>query len=186
MDFLTVLWLPILLSAVFVFIISSIIHIVTPFHKGDFKKLPGENAVLETMRGQEVNPGEYVFPWAASMKDTGTPEMIEKYNRGPVGFMSVMPNGPTPMIKNLTVWFLNSILISIFAAYLADLALAPGAEYSKVFQVAGTAAVLGYAFGEIQHSIWRGRSWLITSKFVVDGILYALVTAGTFGWLWPA
>ncbi len=186
MDFLTVLWLPILLSAVFVFIVSSIIHIATPFHKGDFKKLAGEDAMLETMRGQKVSPGEYVFPFAASLKDAGTPEMIEKYNRGPVGFMSVMPNGPTPMTKNLTVWFLNSILIGIFVAYLADLALAPGAEYAKVFQVAGTAAVLGYAVGEIQHSIWRGRSWLITFKFIVDGVLYALVTAGTFGWLWPA
>jgi len=186
MDFLAVLWLPILLSSVFVFIASSIIHMATPLHKGDFKKLPGEEAVLETLRGQKVAPGEYMFPCAASMKDAGTPEMIEKYNRGPCGFMTVVPDGPAPMTKNLILWFVNSLLISVFVAYVANLALPAGVYYLKVFQITGTVGIVGYAIGEVQNSIWKGRSWGITFKFIVSGIIYGLITAGVFGWLWPA
>ncbi|MCZ6683290.1 MAG: hypothetical protein O7B26_08900 [Planctomycetota bacterium] len=185
MDFLTNLWLPILLSAVFVFIASSILHMVIPFHKSDFKKLPGEDKVLEEMRAQGVQPGEYMFPCAASMKDASTPEMVEKFKKGPVGIVNVMPSGEPEMGKNLAQWFAYSILISFFTAYIAWHMRASLAEYLDVFRMTGTIAVMAYAVSNIPNSIWKGVSWRTTLKFVFDGVIYGLVTAGTFGWLWP-
>ena len=100
---ITELWLALLLSAVFVFIASSIIHMALPIHKGDFKKMPGEDKVLAEIRAQGLSRGTYMFPCPGSMKAMGSPEMIEKFQRGPVGFMTIVPSGgdvhtfePTP------------------------------------------------------------------------------------------
>ncbi len=185
MDFLADLWLPILLSSVFVFIASSILHMVIPIHKGDFKKLPGEAAVLGAMREHGLRPGQYMFPCPDSMKEMCTPEMAEKYALGPVGYANILPNGTPNIGKSLVQWFLYTVLISVFVAYLADLALDHGAEYRQVFRITGTVAVLVYGISEIPASIWKGAAWLSTGKFIFDGIVYGLVTAGTFGWLWP-
>lgn len=175
-----------MLSAVFVFAASSLIHMVFPIHKGDYKKLPGEDSVLEAMRAQGVQPGEYMFPCPSSMKDMGSPEMAQKLNRGPVGFLSVMPNGMFSMGKSLVQWLLFSGLVGILAGYIASIGLSRGAAAPDVFRLVGSAGILGYALTSIPNSIWKGLSWKITAKFVLDGIVYGLVTAGTFAWLWPA
>ena len=185
MEFLTSLWLPILLSAVFVFVVSSILHMVVQIHKGDYVKLPGEDKVLAEMRAQGVKPGDYMFPCAASMKDMGTPEMVDKCTIGPVGFLTVVPSGPWRMGNNLIQWFLYSILIGVFTAYVAYHGLGRGAEYLAVFRIAGSVAVLAYASAYMPNSIWKGSPWGTTLKFAFDGLLYGLVTAGTFAWLWP-
>ena len=116
----------------------------------------------------------------------GTPEMQEKYKQGPVGFMTLLPPGVPTDGQDLVQWFLFSVLISVFVAYLTRLALNPGADYMAVFRVAGTVAVLGYALTDIPNSIWKGASWSSTAKFIFDGIVYGLLTAGTFAWQWPA
>ncbi len=181
------LWLAILVSSAVVFIASSILHMVIPIHKGDFKKLSGEENLLESFREQGVAPGAYMFPCPDSMKDMGSPEMLEKYNKGPVGWMMVLPNGPPAMGKSLIQWFLFSVLIGVFTAYMATLAgLRTGAEYSLVFRITGTVSILGYAVSNITDSIWKGVSWGTTLKFIFDGLVYGLLTAGVFGWLWPA
>jgi hypothetical protein len=186
MDSLMALWLPILLSAVFVFLVSSILHMAIPIHKGDFAKLPDEDKLLAAMRTHGVVPGDYMFPCPASMKEMASPEMVAKYKQGPVGQMTIMPSGPINMGRSLLQWFLYSVLISVFTAYVSMFALPPGSHYTMVFQVTGAAAVLGYAFASIPNSIWKGTRWTTTAKFVFDGVLYGLVTAGTFGWLWPS
>lgn len=183
---LTELWLPILLSAVFVFIASSIIHMAIPVHKGDFKKMPGEDKVLAEMRAQGLQPGSYMFPCAGSMKDMCTPEMIEKCKQGPVGFLTVVPSGAPGMGKNLVQWFLYCVVISAFVAYVATLSLNRGAALMPVFRLACVVALLGYAMHALPDSIWKGQQWSITIKFVCDGIIYGLITGVTFGWLWPA
>lgn len=183
---MTELWLPILLSAVFVFVVSSIFHMVIPIHKGDFKKLPGEEKVLAEMRAQGVQPGSYGFPCCESMKDMGSPEMTAKCKLGPVGSMTVIPNGPCNMGKSLVLWFLYSILIGVIVALAAGPSLHRGAAFANVFHLAGLAAVLGYAMGALPESIWKGQKWSITLKFVFDGVVYGIVTGATFGWLWPA
>ena len=185
MEFLAELWLPIILAAVLVFVASSILHMLLPIHKGDYRKLADEEQVLETMRTTGVTPGLYMFPCPASMKDVYTPEMIEKFKRGPVGFLTVVPSGEQRMGKSLVQWLLYSLLVSIFVAYLTWHAVGPGAEYLSVFRIAGTIAVLAYAVAVVPDSIWKGTPWKVMLKFVFDGVVYGLVTAGTFGWLWP-
>lgn len=180
------LWLPVLLSAVLVFVASSILHMVLPLHRKDYGKLPAEAEVTAHLRAQGIGPGEYMFPHAGSMKEMGSPEMIEKMERGPVGLLTVLPSGPPAIGKNLVQWFLYSLVISVFVGYVASLAFGPGAEYMAVFRQTGTVAVLGYALASVPNSIWKGVRWSVTAKFVLDGVVYALLTAGAFASLWPA
>lgn len=180
------LWLPILLSAVMVFVLSSIIHMVLKYHYTDYSKLPDEEKTLEGFRTANVPPDDYAFPHCASTKEMGSDEYKEKMIRGPVGFVTVMPSGPMAMGKNLLLWFLFSVLVSVLAAYIAGRALAPGAYYLEVFRFAGCTAFIGYSVALLQHSIWYSRSWGSTLKSMFDGLVYALATAGCFGWLWPA
>ena len=184
MEFLSVLWLPIVVSAVFVFIASSILHMVLPIHRGDYQQLPDEDELLAAMRAHGVQRAQYMFPLPASMKDMGSPEMLEKYKRGPVGTMTILPPGPPAIGKSLIQWFLHSLLIGVFVAYLTYHALPRDADYLAVFRIAGAAAVLGYALGYLPESIWKGARWSTTAKFIFDGVVYALLTAGVFGWLW--
>jgi hypothetical protein len=183
MDFVSELWLAILLSAVFVFVVSSILHMLIPMHSSDYKKLDGEEGILEALRAAGVKPGTYVFPGCESMKEMNSPEMKAKYEKGPIGFMTVIPG--FGMGKSLVLWFVMTLVVGVFVAYLANLALVPGADYRTVFRVTGCAAFMAYAFGSVAESIWKGQSWVTTGKFIFDSLLYALVTAGTFGWLWP-
>lgn len=179
------LWMPILLSAVAVFVASSILHMVIPVHAGDHKGLPGEKDVLDAMRKQNLQPGSYMFPHCKSMKDMGNDEMLQKYQSGPVGFMTIMPTGTPAIGKSLLQWFVFSITVSIFAAYVATFTLQAQENYLRVFRLTGTVAFVAYGWGEITASIWKGQSWVVTSKFLFDGLVYALMTGGVFGALWP-
>jgi hypothetical protein len=179
------LWLPILVSAVFVFIASSIIHMLLPYHRSDHKKLPREDEAMEALRRLRLPPGDYVAPYAGSMKEMGTPAFVEKRKKGPVVFMTVMRSGEVGMGGQLAQWFLYSIVVSIFAAYIAGRALEPGAHYLAVFRFAGTTAFVGYALALWQNTIWYKRNAVATVKSTFDGLVYGLLTAGTFGWLWP-
>lgn len=182
---ITALWLPILLSAVIVFVASSILHMALPIHKNDFRKLSDEDKVLDALRAVGVTPGrEYRFPFC-SMKDLKEPATQEKFKRGPVGTLTIMPSGAPSMGKNLAQWFVYSIVVSIFAAYLTGRTRIAGTEYLEVFRVAGCTAFLGYSLALIQNAIWKGETWGVTLKHVLDGLIYGLLTGGTFGWLWP-
>ena len=180
------LWLPILLSAVFVFVVSSIIHMLLPYHRNDFGKIPSEDGVMEALGKFGIPPGDYVIPHAGNPKAMGSPEFIEKVNKGPVAFMTVMKTGHPSMAGSLVLWFLYSIVVAIFAAYITGRTQGPGTDYLTVFRFAGCTAFAGFALALLQNSIWYKRKWSTTFKSMFDGLLYALVTAGTFGWLWPA
>ncbi len=179
------LWLPILLSAVGVFVASSILHMLIPIHKGDHGALPNEEDLMKAMRDNKVQPGSYMFPHCNDMKEMSTDPMMEKYQNGPVGFMTVLPSGTPTIGKNLFQWFIFSITVSIFAAYVASFTLGTEAHYLRVFRLTGTVAFIAYGWGEITQSIWKGQSWIVTGKFLFDGLVYALVTAGVFGSMWP-
>jgi hypothetical protein len=179
------LWLPILLSAVFVFVVSSVVHMFLGYHRRDFKKLPFEDEILGALRGRSIPPGDYLFPCPASHKEMRSPEMMEKYEKGPIGIVTFLPTGPPTMGKQLVHWFLFCLAVGVAVAYLAGRAIGPEASYLAVFRFAGTGAFYAHAFGRVVESIWMGRAWSTTAKNVFDGLLYALVTAGTFGWLWP-
>ena len=186
MVFLSALWLPIVLSAVIVFVASSIIHMVLPYHRGNYGGIPGEADVLEAMRKAGVKPGNYRFPFCSSMKEMGSDEMVEKLEAGPVGFANVLPNGQINMGKSLVQWFVLCLVIGLFVAYVTGRTLGPGEHYLAVFRIAGATAFLGHAGAHAHSAIWKGERWGVTAKFIFDGLVYALLTAGTFGWLWPA
>jgi len=182
---LTALVLPVLGSAALVFIASSIIHMVLPLHRKDLKRLPDEDAVLEALRRLAVPPGDYAAPHAGSPEGMKKPEFVEKMRRGPQVLMTVSPGGSVEMGKSLLLWFLYTVLVSLFAAYLTGRALGPGAHYLAVFRFAGCGAFMGYALALLQNSIWYRRNWGTTLRSMLDGLIYGLLTAGVFGWLWP-
>ncbi len=181
---LSALWLPILLSAVIVFVASSIMHMVLPYHRGDYQKLPDEDKLMGALRAAGLKRGLYIFPFCTH-QEMKSPEMAEKYKQGPVGTMTVFPPGPPAMPKFLGQWFAYCLIIGFFVAYLTGHTVASGAHYLAVFRVAGTAAFLAYGLGNLSNVIWKGQTWSMTIKEVVDGLVYGLLTAGTFGWLWP-
>jgi hypothetical protein len=179
------LWLPILLSAVLVFIVSAFVHMVLKYHNRDYSRLPNEDAVRAAIRGGSPLPAQYVIPYCPEMKQMGTPEMQQKYTEGPVAVLNVLRTGVPTMGKPLALWFIFSLIVSFFVAYVAAHAIPPGARYLHVFRVVGATAFLAYAAGQVPAAIWMGKPWRVAWKEVFDGLLYGLVTAGTFGWLWP-
>lgn len=179
------LWLAILLSAVAVFIVSSIIHMMLKYHQSDFSQVPNEDAVMDSLRPFNIPPGDYYTPYAGSMEAMKDPAYQDKLNQGPKIVMTVMPNGPGNMGKSLGLWFVYSIVVGIFVAWVGARTLPAGAEYGEVFCVAALVAFAGYGLALLQGSIWWGKKWSATLKSVIDALIYALVTAGIFGWLWP-
>jgi len=182
---LSALWLPILLSSVLVFVLSSVIHTVLPWHKSDYPKLPNEDRVMDALRPLSIPPGDYMMPRPSSRQEMRSPQFVEKFKKGPVVMFTVFPGGSMSMGKNLVMWFLYSVVVGCFAAYVAGRALPAGAAYLQVFRFAGVTAFVAYSVALWQMSIWYHRSWVTTIKATVDGLIYALLTAGTFGWLWP-
>lgn len=185
MTSLSILWLPIILSAVGVFIASSVIHMVFRYHQNDYRRVSSEDQLIEDLRRANLSPGEYAVPHARNPKDMADPAYVEKVTRGPVALLTVVPSGRLSMTKPLVLWFLLSLIVSLTAGYVAERALGPGADYLEVFRFVGTTAFSAYVFGLWQQSIWFGRPWSTTIKASFDGAVYALLTAGVFGWLWP-
>lgn len=179
------LWLPILVSAVLVFVASSVIHMLLGYHGSDYAEVPDEERVAAALRDANIPPGEYSIPCAGSMKEMGSAEYQEKVNRGPVLTMTVRPSGPHNMGQTLAAWFIFNLVVSIFAAYVTSRGVGGGGDYLSVFRFAGATAFAAYALGTWPESIWFGRKWSTTLKNTLDGLIYAAITAGTFGWLWP-
>lgn len=179
------LWLPILLSAVVVFILSSLVHMVFKYHANDRLKLPDEDAVANALRQFDIPPGEYVLPRPDSMKAMGTPEFQEKVKKGPGALLTIWKGEMPSMGKYLLQWFFFCVIVSVFAAYVTHCALQTGAPYLSVFRFAGTTAFCCYAVGGWSESIWYRRAWSTSIKNTIDGLLFGLFTGGVFGWLWP-
>lgn len=179
------LWMPILLSAVLVFVASSIIHMMLPYHKSDYGKVPAEDELMEAMRKLNIPPGEYMVPCPGGPQDMKNPEFIARREKGPILFMTVMAGCSPNMGPMLLQWFVYSVIVGVIAAYVAGRALAPGAPYLAVFRLAGCVAFVGYAVALWQRSIWYRQKWSTTFKNTFDGLIYGMLTAGAFGWLWP-
>jgi len=157
---------------------------VIPYHRGDYQRLPEEDKVRAALRTAGVKRGLYMFPHGTH-QDMKSPAMVDKYQQGPVGMLTVFDNGVPVLPKFLGQWFVFCLIVSFFVAYLTGHTVAPGLTYLQVFRVAGTAGFLAYGLGHLSNGIWKGQPWSVTLKEVVDGLIYGLLTAGTFGWLWP-
>jgi len=182
---LQALWLPVLVAAVLVFFASFVLHMLTGWHKSDYPKLPQEAAVMDALRPFNIPPGDYMMPCPSSPKEMATPEFKAKFEAGPRLMMTVFKPGPHGMGKQLALWFAYLLVIGTFAGYVAGRALPLGASYLDVFRFVGTTAFLGYGAALWQNTIWYQRATLTTVKSTIDSLIYALLTAGAFGWLWP-
>jgi len=182
---MTSLWLPILVSAVLVFVASSILHMVLPVHRSDYRKLPSEDEAMEALRRFKIPPGDYMVPCGTGPESMRDPAFVEKMKRGPVAVITVMKSGAPTIGPQLAQWFVYCVIVSAVAAYVASRAVGPGAPYLSAFRFAGTTAFAAYAIALWQDTIWYQRAWTTTAKSTVDGLIYALLTGGAFGWLWP-
>lgn len=183
MQFLAELWLPILLSAAAVFILSALFHTVVPFHGREWAGLANEDAVADALRGSAAAPGLYTIPFCPP-DQMNNPDWQAKMARGPVAFLTVMPSGMRGMGPMLGMSFVYNLIVAVFVAYVASHTVAAGAAYLSVFRVTGTVTFMAYALGQMPDSVWFGRPWKSYGLIVVDALVYALVTAGIFGWRW--
>ncbi len=179
------LWLPMVLSAVIVFLASFVMHMVLPHHHSDFRKLPAEDDVMEALRRFNLPKGDYMVPKPSSLAAMRSKEYQEKLNRGPVFMATIYGNGARGMSGQLAQWFVFCLVVSLFAGYMASRSLDTGAPYLRVSQIASTTAFLGYVLARWSDVIWFQRSASTAFKSTLDGILYGLLTGGVFGWLWP-
>jgi hypothetical protein len=183
---LTSLWLPVLASAAVVFFLSAVMHMVFRYHDSDIKKLPEEDAVGAALRKFSIPPGDYMIPHSTSNEERKSAAFLEKMKSGPVARVTVWPNRVgMSMGRELGLWFVYCIVVSVFAAYIASRALPAGSDYLHVFRFAGATAFFCYAVAGWQASIWWRLPWSVSFKNTVDGLIYALFTAGVMGWLWP-
>ncbi|HEY4641969.1 MAG TPA: hypothetical protein VII75_11550 [Thermoanaerobaculia bacterium] len=179
---LSMLWLPILLSAVFIFIASNILWMALPFwHRPDYKKHPDEKTIQDALASGKS--GQYIVPCIDWNKTSA--EEREAMGTRPMALILLRNPGEMSMGKALACWFLYPVVIAIFVGYLAGHTLQAGVHYLTVFRVVGTAAFLAYGFRSVPDAIWYGKPWVVTIKDMIDGLIYALLMAGTFGWLWP-
>lgn len=186
MNALLSLWLPILLSAVVVFVISSLIHMVFKWHAADYGTFSNEDAVRDAIRAANPAPGRYVFPLCKEMKDMASESMQKKYREGPVGHVTLLPNAQPNMGKYLGLWFLWSLAIAAVAAFLV--ARVYGLDATPVrgaAKLAGAVTFIAHGFGTVTESIWMGRPWSSSAKHLLDAALYAVGTWAVFFWLWP-
>ena len=185
MHFLVAFWLPILLSAVFVFIASSIIHMVLPYHRSSYRKLSEEDKVRVAIRASNPSPGLYNFPYCTH-KDMNSEEVKAKFVEGPVGHLILYPNGPVFLPKFLGLWFVFCIVVGLVVGYLAAHTIPRDSPHGYIFRIVGAAAFLAYGVGGLSNGIWKGFPWKMVLLEAFDGAIYAALTAGTFGWLWPS
>ncbi|MDB6127330.1 MAG: hypothetical protein JWM35_1226 [Verrucomicrobia bacterium] len=186
MNALLVLWLPILLSAVVVFVISSLVHMVLKWHSNDYKTLPNEDAVRDAIRAGNPGPGRYVMPHCKEMKEMSGEVMTKKYTEGPVGHLTLLPNGMPKMGKYLGQWFVWSLVIAVVAAYIA--ARVYGLDHihaRSAAKMVGAISFIAHGFGTITESIWTGRPWSQSVKYLIDAAMYAVGSGFVFCWLWP-
>lgn len=179
MDFLTDLWLPILVSAAVVFFLSFLLHMVIPIHKGDFKQIPNEEEFVQTM--QSTPAGLYMFPWGTP-QTMNSPEFKEKQQRGPNGTLSIFP-GPVNMGSNLIRTFAMYLVMGVLIAYLGWHALIPGSDFASVFRITGAAAFCCHALGWIPMMIWYRCCTFWPN--MIDALVYTAATGAVFAVMWP-
>jgi hypothetical protein len=178
------LWLPILLSAVAIFIASSLIHMVLKWHNADYRKLANEDEVGAALRNGSPTPGQYVLPYCLDHKEMGSEAMQKKFNEGPIGLITIRANGMPSMGKSLSQWFVYCLIIAAITGSIARSALGPTPVTGMIACVVGTTSFLAFTGGSVQMGIWMGKPWRSVLFDAFDGVIYATICALMFSWLW--
>ncbi len=182
---LLALWLPILVATVLVFVVSFFLFVVLPHHRTDFDGIDEEERFSVELRNHNLKKGQYAFPFASSAVDSKDPEYQKRVRRGPVGILVIQPNVLSPSVRQLAMQFVHFAMLTAIIAYITGLVLPPGAGFVNVFHVVGAIAFVAHAGAHCVYPIWNYFSWSFALKCTIDGILFAVATAGVFGWLWP-
>ncbi|MCK7594178.1 hypothetical protein [Pseudomarimonas salicorniae] len=180
------LWMPILLGSALAWIASALIHMLLKYHNSDYRQLSNEAEVAAALKQGAPQPGVHSIPYCVDMSQMGDPAMQQRFKDGPVAFVAVFPNGMPNMGKLVGQQFLHFLFGCALIAWIASLAIAPGTAYLGVFQFIAPIAFLTFGWASIPYSIWYGHTWSTTAKYLFDALIYALVIAGSFAWLWPA
>ena len=175
------LWLPILVSAAACWVISAVIWTLLKYHNSDYMRTSDEEAVRAALKGNA--PGFYLLPYCTDPAELKDPEVKQKYEDGPLAYITMVPNGIPAMGGRLVAQIFFFLLVGVTCAYFVTRTLAADADYLTVFRVAGTVTFVANSFAYIPESIWFGRPWKMTLKNFVDALIYSLVTGGIFGWL---
>jgi hypothetical protein len=183
MDLVLPLWLPILLSAAAVWIVSAVVWMALPHHKNDFIGLPDEDAFIDFVRKSGIEPGNYIFPDFRDRAAMQSEKIGKILKEGPVGHLSVWPT-PLTMGSKMVATFIVYNVVSTLIAYLTRVALPGAAPFAKVFQVAATAGVLAYCFASIPNALWFGAYKRTIVASIIDGIVFGLITGAIFACLW--
>jgi hypothetical protein len=176
------LWLPILLSGIALFFASFAAWMILPHHKKEWIGLPNEDAVMRELSSDNLPPGQYCFPYAATPADMKSETYKAKMQAGPRGTITLW-KAPPNMGVNMLCTVLFFLVANFVIAYLAAMVLPPGEDRMRVFRFVGTAGVLTYGTANILNGIWFGRKMV---SDIVDGVVYGLITGAIFALLWPA
>ncbi len=179
------LWQPILLGTFLAWVASALIHMLVKYHNSDYQQLSNEHEVLSAIRNGSPALGIHTLPYCADLAEMNNPAVQEKFNKGPVAMLTVFPNGMPPMGKLMVQQISYFLFGCILIAYCATLALTPGSEYMVVFRFVSAVGFLTFGWANIPLSIWYGHPWSTTVKYLLDAMIYGLVVAGSFAWLWP-
>jgi len=186
MNAIAQLWLPILVTAVLIFIASSLIHMVFKWHNRDYLKLGNEDEVRAVIRAGSPAPGQYVIPHCMDMKDMAGEAMKQKFREGPIALLTVRANGMPNMGKSLGSWFVYCIAVAALAACLAIGAFPAGKEHANsAGHLVGMISFLTYFGGSVQLAIWMGKPWGAVAKDLLDSLIFGTISALVFMWLWP-
>jgi hypothetical protein len=175
------LWIPILVSSMIVFVMSALVWMVLPWHKSDFRKAANEDALRVALQGADT--GQYILPYCTNPAELKDEALARKFVEGPQAFITVIPNGMPRMGSKLVLSFVYYVVVGMLCAYVLTRTMSVDASYLEVFRISGTVAFIAYGIAYIQDSIWFGRPWSLTSKSLLDAMIYALLTGGAFGWL---
>jgi hypothetical protein len=172
--------MPIVASAVLVWLMGALIWTVLPWHKSDFSKTSDEAAVRSALKG--LSPGWYNVPHCNSMDELKNEDMQQKFKDGPLAFITIVPSGLPQMGGKLVSMIVYNLIVAVLCAYMITI-LGTDGTYLHVFRIACTTAFIAYGVAYIQDSIWFGRPWANTLKSFLDAAIYGLLTGGVFGWL---
>jgi hypothetical protein len=178
------LLLPIAVSALAVFVLALIIH-MTPWHKGDYVRLPDEDGVMKALRPFTIPPNDYMVPHPGTGEYMKSKEYDDKRDAGPVLIVTVAPSGPWNIGKILGMWLVFAVVVSASVACLVGTIVPPGGHTHAVFHHVAVVTFLTYAMGAVPMSIWYHRKWSTTFRTAVDAVVYALATGWIFSMMWP-